>query len=136
MAELVIITRPYADYDPVDKNQPILGANDGASGVAVDGRHQVVPGEDDLHVENEIGQMAHFLETDLSLTVRGCPHLHPSLWPSPDIETGRILAFSPTLAPPTGHSAPLCGRSGHASHEVVAPGRDAPQPPASECARR
>lgn len=28
-------TRPYADYDPVDKNQPILGANDGASGVAV-----------------------------------------------------------------------------------------------------
>lgn len=28
-------TRPYADRDPVDKNQPILGANDGASGVAV-----------------------------------------------------------------------------------------------------
>lgn len=28
-------TRPYADHDPVDKNQPILGANDGASGVAV-----------------------------------------------------------------------------------------------------
>jgi Zn-dependent M28 family amino/carboxypeptidase len=28
-------TRPYADYDPVDKDQPILGANDGASGVAV-----------------------------------------------------------------------------------------------------
>jgi glutaminyl-peptide cyclotransferase len=28
-------TRPYADYDPVDKNQLILGANDGASGVAV-----------------------------------------------------------------------------------------------------
>jgi len=28
-------TRPYADHDPVDRNQPILGANDGASGVAV-----------------------------------------------------------------------------------------------------
>ena len=28
-------TRPYADYNPVDKNQSILGANDGASGVAV-----------------------------------------------------------------------------------------------------
>jgi Zn-dependent M28 family amino/carboxypeptidase len=28
-------TRPYADHDAVDKNQPVLGANDGASGVAV-----------------------------------------------------------------------------------------------------
>ncbi len=28
-------TRPYADQDPIDKNQPVLGANDGASGVAV-----------------------------------------------------------------------------------------------------
>ncbi len=28
-------TRPYADHDPVDKDQSILGANDGASGVAV-----------------------------------------------------------------------------------------------------
>ncbi|MGC8786816.1 MAG: M28 family peptidase [Anaerolineae bacterium] len=28
-------TRPIADRDPVDMNQPILGANDGASGVAV-----------------------------------------------------------------------------------------------------
>ena len=28
-------TRPWADEDPVDKRKPVLGANDGASGVAV-----------------------------------------------------------------------------------------------------
>jgi glutaminyl-peptide cyclotransferase len=45
-------TRPYADYDPVDKNQPILGANDGASGVAV--LLELARSLDENKVQNEV----------------------------------------------------------------------------------
>jgi glutaminyl-peptide cyclotransferase len=45
-------TRPYADYDPVDKNQPILGANDGASGVAV--LLELARSLDESKIQNEV----------------------------------------------------------------------------------
>ena len=45
-------TRPYADYDPVDKNQPILGANDGASGVAV--LLELARSLDEKKIQNEV----------------------------------------------------------------------------------
>lgn len=45
-------TRPYADYDPVDKNQPILGANDGASGVAV--LLELARSLDERKIQNEV----------------------------------------------------------------------------------
>jgi glutaminyl-peptide cyclotransferase len=45
-------TRPYADYDPTDKNRPILGANDGASGVAV--LLELARSLDESQVRNEV----------------------------------------------------------------------------------
>jgi len=45
-------TRPYADYNPVDKNQPILGANDGASGVAV--LLELARSLDERKIQNEV----------------------------------------------------------------------------------
>jgi glutaminyl-peptide cyclotransferase len=45
-------TRPYADYDAVDKNQPILGANDGASGVAV--LLELARSLDERKIQNEV----------------------------------------------------------------------------------
>jgi len=45
-------TRPYADYDAVDKNQPILGANDGASGVAV--LLELARSLDEREIQNEV----------------------------------------------------------------------------------